>query len=141
MNWGAKVIIGMAVVMISIVATGIYMVSQDTDTLEENDYYEKGLSYDKDYNKKENVLLNDTRVAISVINDSLTLRFRDANNNGIIAFRRPSDRMMDKRVHFATKESYYKIPVENLKKGAWRIRLDWTNNDTSYLQEQNLYIN
>ena len=46
MNWGLKIVIGLATFIVFIVSMGIYMVSKDTDSLVDNDYYEKSLSYD-----------------------------------------------------------------------------------------------
>ena len=56
MNWGTKIFLILAVFMLCIVAAGFYMVTQDTDSLEEDDYYEQGLNYDQAYEKKQNVL-------------------------------------------------------------------------------------
>lgn len=47
MNWGTTIIIALALFMTLIVSFGIYMVSQDTDSLVAEDYYERGLNYDK----------------------------------------------------------------------------------------------
>ena len=47
MNWGVKITIALALFMVLIVSFGIYMVSNDTDTLVAEDYYERGLNYDR----------------------------------------------------------------------------------------------
>ena len=47
MNWGLKIVIALASFMVLIVSFGIYMVSQNTDSLVAEDYYERGLNYDK----------------------------------------------------------------------------------------------
>lgn len=140
MNWGFKIVIGMALAMTSIVATGIYMVSKDTDTLEEGDYYEKGLSYDDEYAKKENVLVHHSKPAIKLLNDSLIINFRHEKNSGMISFRRPSDRRMDKKAPFTTTASLYTMPVNSLNKGVWRLRLEWESAGITYLQDEELYI-
>ena len=54
MNWGTKIFLTLAVFMLCIVGAGIYMVSHDSDSLEEDDYYEQGLNYDQAYEKKQN---------------------------------------------------------------------------------------
>lgn len=47
MNWGVKIVIALALFMALIVSFGIYMVSNDTDSLVAEDYYERGLNYDQ----------------------------------------------------------------------------------------------
>lgn len=47
MNWGAKIVIALVVFIALMVSFGIYMVSSDTDVLVAEDYYERGLNYDR----------------------------------------------------------------------------------------------
>ena len=47
MNWGIKIVIALASFMVLIVSFGVYMVTTDTDTLVAEDYYERGLNYDR----------------------------------------------------------------------------------------------
>ncbi|MGV3760989.1 FixH family protein [Parapedobacter sp.] len=47
MNWGVKIVIALALFMALIISFGIYMVSTDTDSLVHEDYYERGLNYDR----------------------------------------------------------------------------------------------
>lgn len=47
MNWGVKIVIALALFMALIVSFGVYMVSKDTDSLVAEDYYERGLNYDR----------------------------------------------------------------------------------------------
>ena len=47
MNWGTKIVVALALFIALIVSFGIYMVSSDTDSLVAEDYYERGLNYDR----------------------------------------------------------------------------------------------
>ncbi|WP_188747837.1 FixH family protein [Parapedobacter defluvii] len=47
MNWGTKIVITLALFIALIVSFGVYMVSKDTDSLVAEDYYERGLNYDR----------------------------------------------------------------------------------------------
>lgn len=47
MNWGTKIVIALASFMVLIVSFGVYMVNTDTDSLVHEDYYERGLNYDR----------------------------------------------------------------------------------------------
>jgi len=140
MNWGIKIVIGMAIAMTTVVATGIYMVTKNSDTLEENDYYEKGLSYDIAYQKKQNVNLNNAEATIAVERDSLFITFTDQINEGVIRFKRPSNDKLDRLIHFSTANCSYQMSLEKLKIGAWNLSLEWKNKHTSYLQEKFIYI-
>lgn len=140
MNWGIKIVIGMAIAMTAVVCTGIYMVNKDTDTLEEINYYEKGLNYDEEYQKKENVALHHNKAQVFKQNDSLVINFSKAYNSVVVNFKRPSDESLDRKLSFSTIKSY-KIPIKDMKKGTWHIRLEWENEGVNYLQDENIYIN
>lgn len=47
MNWGTKIVITLALFIALIVSFGVFMVSKDTDSLVAEDYYERGLNYDR----------------------------------------------------------------------------------------------
>lgn len=141
MNWGTKIVIGMAIAMSAVVFAGVYMVSHDTDTLEENDYYEKGLSYEVAYKKKENVTRDRTKVDISIVRDSLYITFAQHANEGTLYLKRPSDRTLDQKIQFTTANlNYHKVPIHKLPKGVWHIQLEWEHVGIPYLQEQDIYI-
>jgi len=46
MDWGKALFLALALFMALIVSFGIYMVSNDSDGLVHEDYYERGLNYD-----------------------------------------------------------------------------------------------
>ncbi|WP_256004617.1 MULTISPECIES: FixH family protein [Pedobacter] len=56
MNWGSKIIIGMALFMSFIILLGIMMVRSTPDPLVDEDYYEKGLNYDQELRVKQHRL-------------------------------------------------------------------------------------
>ncbi|RZM29342.1 MAG: hypothetical protein EOO88_05320 [Pedobacter sp.] len=55
MNWGTKIIIGMAVFMAFILVLGIFMIRSNPDPLVDEDYYEKGLNYDQELKRMEEI--------------------------------------------------------------------------------------
>lgn len=52
MNWGTKLIIGMALFMAFIIGLAVFMLNSNADPLVDKDYYEKGLKYDELKGKK-----------------------------------------------------------------------------------------
>ncbi len=130
----------MAIAMSSVVFAGIYMVSHDSDALEEPDYYEKGLSYDVDYNQKENVGLLDEKPFIGLSHDTLTIRFKRTSNKGMLVLRRPSDQSLDQHFAVETDGYTYTLPLSGLKKGQWEVHLNWENQGKHFLEEEKIYI-
>ena len=130
----------MAIAMTAIVSAGIYMVSHDTDSLEDSNYYEDGLHYDTAYVKKENTLQDNAKATISLLSDSLSIQFVKEINIGVLTLRRPSDRALDKNIAFHTQNNIYRISTRDLQKGVWQVQLDWKCEGVDYLQEQQLYI-
>lgn len=140
MNWGNKIVAGLAAFMIFIMGAGIYMVSKDSDTLIDEDYYENSLSYDKVYDSKQNLVNDNAKPVISLSKDTLIVTFITGNNEGKLIFKRPSDGALDKEIPFYTKESQFKLPITSFARGNWMLDISWTQGNKSYLHSQSLYV-
>jgi|SRR5690606_1440429 len=140
MNWGLKIVLGLGAFIIFIVSAGIYMVTQNTDTLEDEDYYEKSLSYDEVYKRKQNLLNDGFRPTIGVRNDTLYITFVESQNRGDLIFKRPSDSMLDMTLPFATESQHYRLPIGSFAKGSWRLEVSWKQGETLYISDHNLYF-
>lgn len=140
MNWGLKIIFGMGLAMLLIVATVVYMVGKDTDMLEENDYYERGLNYDEVYTSKQNLLQDNAEPTITVQADTLQILFTKNGNKGIVHFKRPSDGHLDVDSSFETSANLLKLPTSTFKRGNWRIEIVWESAGTSYIFEKALFL-
>lgn len=139
MNWGTKIVIGMGIAMAAVVTAGVYMVSHDTDSLEDVDYYEKGLRYDEVYQQKENVTLDHAKARVSIQKGDLKISFNSEHNEGTLRLLRPSDRSLDKKFRFSALR-IYELPLHDLKSGAWRLELEWKHDGKHYLQDEKFYI-
>lgn len=53
MNWGTKLIMGMLSFMSFIIVLAVLMFNSKPDPLVDEDYYEKGLNYDKEIKRLE----------------------------------------------------------------------------------------
>lgn len=140
MNWGLKIILGLGTFIVFIVSAGIYMVTKNTDTLEDEDYYERSLSYDEVYQRKQNLLNDNARPTVSVKNDTLYITFSEPYNRGNLIFKRPSDSMLDISLPFVTESQHYRIPVGSFTKGSWRLEISWQQGGTPYTSDHNLYF-
>lgn len=140
MNWGFRIVIGMATALSAVVATGIYMVSQDHDSLESADYYERGLRYDQAYERRENVLRHQAGVQLQIDQDQLHIRFRQDGNRGIIRLQRPSDQRLDRETPFEINGSLYELSTRQLPAGLWRLHIEWSDGGVAFEQETSVYL-
>ncbi|MGY4386159.1 hypothetical protein ACVWYN_003209 [Pedobacter sp. UYP24] len=141
MNWGTKVIIGMGLFMTFIVVLGVLMVRSDDDALVENNYYEKGLEYNHDYQFKEQVIKDNALPKVSVLKEEMDIKFKFPST-GKIKLMRTSNKKLDRSIDFKTDSSNtFKINTGELAKGRWRLILQWKNEiGTTYLNEQEITL-
>lgn len=140
MNWGMKIVLSLAAFMLFIVAAGVYMVNQDTDTLVEEDYYERSLKYDQVYNRKQNVLDDQATPIIQFNSDTLIIIFMQENNRGTLRFQRNSDGSLDKKMPFYTENNIFKLPTTFFQKGNWNIEISWDTSGKEYVANQSFNI-
>lgn len=140
MNWGIKIVVGLATFMLFIVAAGVYMVSQDSDSLIEDDYYEKGLSYDDVYQRKQNLVDDVAKPDVKVDKDTLFVSFASVNNRGEFIFKRPSDGNLDKKIPFSTTTGLFVLPISSFSRGNWSLEISWESNGRTYIDTRALYI-
>ncbi|WP_433900850.1 FixH family protein [Sphingobacterium puteale] len=138
MNWGTKIFLILAVFMLCIVAVGFYMVTQDTDSLEEDDYYEQGLNYDQAYEKKQNVLSMKEMPTVALRKDTLYIHFVSKVNKGKLLFRKPSDSKLDRELPFQTTDNLLVLPISTFDKGMWNLYVDWKSEGKDFLFEEHI---
>jgi hypothetical protein len=140
MNWGTKLILGMASFMLFIVALVLIMFNSKKDALVDTDYYEKGIQYNKVYNRKEQTKNDHAAPEVSANRDMIIIRFKDPAK-GTAALMRTSDKALDKTLPFESNmNNQVIIPAGRLKSGSWRLILEWISNDKSYLYEQEITL-
>ena len=140
MNWGTKLIIGMGLFMSFIITLVVLMIRSETDDLVDSDYYEKGIEYDKDYVRK-NQLIEDMAEPKISITDLLKITFKSPSK-GSIRFIHPSDKTQDNTLPIDTgSDNQVQIPLNEYRKGYWKISIEWQSNEKSYLFEKNIIIN
>ncbi len=140
MNWGTKLVIGMALFMSFIITLAVLMIRSDSDDLVDTNYYEKGIEYDKDYVRKNQLIKDKAEPEISV-NDQLTIIFKSPAM-GSIRFIHPSDKTKDSTMNINSGTGLQvDFPLDGLRKGHWKIYLEWESNGKSYIFEKNIIIN
>jgi hypothetical protein len=140
MNWGTKIVLGLAVFMIFIVSLGVIMVSGKKDALVDNDYYEKGINYNKVYNRKEQMNRDHAKPVVTVSPERILLTFKHPAK-GKAQFMRTADKNLDRSVPFESNaENQVIIPAGLLQKGSWRLIIEWTGSRKSYMYEQEISL-
>ena len=77
MNWGTKIVLGMAVFMLFIIGMVVYMFKiHGNDALVEEDYYEKGLNYNQEYKAKENTLNDGAEPDIKITDSQIIIQLQ-----------------------------------------------------------------
>jgi hypothetical protein len=140
MNWGVKIFLTLITIVVVTVSVGVYMVSQDTDSLVEEGYYEKGLDYESIIQHQRNVDTHGAQPEITVKENYLEFLFKEANNKGEIILKRPSDQNLDRMIPFSSKDSKYTLSLNNIQTGAWEVHLSWEHNNIQFYFQKQIYI-
>lgn len=140
MNWGIKLMIGMLCFMSFIIVLAVLMFNSKTDALVDTDYYEKGLAYDQDYQRKEQVKADNAAPEITITDGFLLLTFK-GKAAGKLTLVRSSDKQMDRKTAIQTDTlNRVKVPLEGIANGQWRMIVAWSTNGKAYLNEQEINI-
>ncbi|WP_026898160.1 FixH family protein [Daejeonella oryzae] len=140
MNWGTKIIIGLSAFMLFITTLGVLMFrSSKTDSLIEDNYYEKGQAFNQDYDAKQKALDEKLLPAFDTEN-GLLISF-PVSVNYKLSLKRLSDQLMDKDYTGITDSDHQiKIPKEELQTGPWLIRIEYSVNGKNYLYEDKILL-
>lgn len=144
-SWGFKITVlyvGFVILILSLVA----MAMRQKIDLVSTDYYEQELKYQDKINKIDRTLGLEKPLAWEVEQGSITLRFpeqfKGQKINGSIYFFRPSDVALDKIVVIpADTSGIINISTGELKKGLYKMQLNWDVNKKEYYNEGIIQIN
>ncbi len=138
-NWGKGLVIGMSIFMLFIIGLGISIFSQKGDDYDQA-YYEKGLDYNADYDREQQVLIDDATPTVSVTKEKLTLGFK-GQVEGLVHIQRPSDKSMDKNLSFtANTDGRVELPLNNIARGRWQLVFEWNDKGKKYLYQKEVFI-
>ncbi|GAB2700400.1 hypothetical protein GCM10027037_26460 [Mucilaginibacter koreensis] len=117
---------------------GVYMFVQPEDY--DQHYYEEGLNYDHDYNRKKQVLQDNARPEIQVTRHVLMIKFTGITT-GKLMLLRAADRRLDKTFALQSgMDNQISIPLTQVARGPWNLRFEWVSNQKEYLYEQEVTI-
>lgn len=132
LHWGHKIVGGMILFMLFILSMSYYMFLQHTDTLVDENYYENGLVYDKELVKHTNALDTNALPEILLVGEELQLKFKKPSTYQV-ALKRPSDAALDQFFNNQAERTSVELPVGAIKKGLWKVEINWRADGKDYL--------
>lgn len=139
MNWGTKLVIGMVTFMAFIITLAVIMMRSDSDDLVDQDYYQKGIEYDKDYIRKNRVKEDNAEPEI-IVDKSLKITFKNPAK-GTIRFLHASKQTEDKVLSIDSgTENTVNIPLDEFSTGHWKVMLEWESSDKGYMFQKDIII-
>jgi hypothetical protein len=144
-NWGTGILITIIVFMIITIGTVIFLMNQDVD-LVASDYYDKGIQHQEQIDRLNRTNSMDEAVQINSENGFVRLvfpkSFAQKNFSGTVQFYRPSNSKKDFSLPISIDTTAQQIvPTQNLEKGYWTVKLNWTQDSIEYYKESSFVIN
>lgn len=140
MNWGYKILLGLGLFMGFIgVLVGLMIVNNNKDTLIETDYYEKGLSYDLDYEARKNAGRDNMIPKVHAGTEGIKISFPQPVSYTIL-LRRLADSDMDKSFANDQMQKEVLIPAAGLNPGSWLLRIDYKTANKNYLYQEKILL-
>jgi hypothetical protein len=144
-NWGTYIAITFGIFMIFIITLVVktYQIKVD---LVSNDYYEQELKYQEKIDKMSHVVNDKNKhIICRTEGDSLVLiypeKFISVGIQGNVEFYRPSDSSKDLIVAIQPgKDSKQYLSKNMFLNGLYKMKIEWTTENTDYYTEENIYI-
>lgn len=143
-NWGTKIVISMVVFMLFLTVFFV-MMSRQTFYLVEKDYYPKGLEYQEKIDKIENAKQLGESIRLNNKGEFLVFTFPSVITpdkvEGEIVLYRPSDGTQDIGMTIKLDSlNQHIFPVEDVLKGKYTAKIDYTDNTKAYYQEISVIV-
>jgi len=143
-NWGT----GITVFYLTFMATMLLMVYRSTQqdiNLVVDNYYEKDLSYQSHLDRINNTrsLKTDLKIDYQKEGDIVRFIFPEEIEKvaGEVLLYRASDAKQDVLYQISLDQNHeYILPTVDLQKGNWKIKVDWTGDQTPFYKETNLQL-
>ncbi len=142
MNWGTKIVLGMIAFMLFIIAMVIYMFNvHGNDALVDEDYYEKGINYNQEYNAMQNMLIDKSEPTLSITKNQIIIKLKDSASYEV-KLMRPTTSKDDVYKEGATLSDSNLILIDraNMHSGVWFLELKWVSKGKNYLFKTNIRL-
>ena len=140
MSWGYKILLTYVVFIVFILGM-VYVAMQQTNEMQDSNYYAQELKYQSVIDGKENLQALKEDVRISNEGGNVVIRFQqvavNAIEEGSIEYLCHSDQSKDLTVPMQADDSgVQQISGKSVKPGYYNVRISWLNDTTSYYSEQ-----
>ncbi|TKB97130.1 FixH family protein [Pedobacter cryotolerans] len=142
MNWGTKIVLGMIVFMLFIIGMVVYMFKiHGNDNLVDEDYYEKGINYNDEYNANQNVITDKAEPKITISDSQIIIQLKDSANYNL-KLARPSTKKDKLADSGATVSDAHLIIInrQNMHSGVWYLELKWISNAKKYQLKKSITL-
>jgi len=143
-NWGTGIVLAMIVMIGGMITLVSIALRQDYD-LVESDYYQKSVDYQKHIDQVKNTEALAEKIKFNQTSDSLRLTFPQLsaveNYSGEIHFYSPVEANRDETLKLKLDARFNQaVSLKGLKNGRYTVKVDWTANQTTYYQEQDITV-
>lgn len=141
MNWGKGIVIGMALFMGFIVTLVVIMMRQNIDLVRE-DYYQKELEFDDQYNAEQAYLDSKDTINIEIVQNQLQIELgKSFQKDSIqIELKRPNNQEQDLNFKLLA-QPVISLPTEKLPKGTFECFVFGKIGGKDYQYKENIYVN
>lgn len=144
-SWGSGLLLTYLAFMAIILAAVFFSFTQDVNLVADN-YYERELTHQQEIDKTKRAEVLPEKVLFVQTDSSLVISFPNIFGSnkikGKVRFYRPDDNQEDFVKTIVLNDSFQQeVLLTSLKKGLWKVSVDWFVNDISYLSTKNLMVN
>lgn len=144
-NWGTSIVIVFGLFM-TFILYFVFKVQSDStydNELVTEEYYKKESLVQNEIDKQQSANKLEHKVFLKKSVEGITIVFPSdfdyKNIKGKVSLYRPSSQKLDFEIPISLSSSNLLIPNSNLVGGLWDISIDWTYNDSSYLNKETMY--
>ncbi len=143
-SWGFGITVTIIIFLVSTIGLVYFTSTVDVNLVADN-YYQKELDYQQKIDKinRANNLPEHLKIKASagIIEFVFPKIFSLDKIGGTIDLYYPADKKMDAKYEIQLKNGYrLLLPTNNLKKGYWKVEVNWNSSDTLYFTEKRLMI-
>jgi hypothetical protein len=143
-NWAFAITAFYITFVVLLVSLVVY-ISQDKPDLVVENYYDHDLVFQQQIDKVMRTKALKEQITISNIENKVVLKYPDSLEypiSGSILMFRPDNSKLDVKIPIQpNNEMMQIINTASFNKGLWKVKVDWTMNDTNYYNEQIIIFN
>ena len=143
-NWGTGIVIALALMMSGMLVL-VYIATSQDYSLVEKDYYQKEIAYQQQIDKINNAAGLKEKISCTQKVNGLEIcfpHFFDTDTlQGTIHLYSPLSSKNDRTVPIRLDGNLSQlVSIDNLPKGKYKVKVDWTARQTPYYEELEIFL-